>query len=150
MVSVLGLQVQNEPWRQWIFFMGEKIHCTPSFGRVVKTQAPCCKILQHVKSHLHVWTEILHKAKFSVHSPIPPACYQMSLLVGLPESSCEQVKSFLCRHHHSTMVLHAHISLAGWTIGPLKATVQRHSLTPSTWSASSSRAEGRHFEHLQW
>jgi hypothetical protein len=30
------------------------------------------------------------------------------------------------------MVLHAH---RGWTMGPLMATVQRHNLTPSTWSS---------------
>jgi hypothetical protein len=29
--------------------------------------------------------------------------------------------------------IHTHISPEGWTIGPLVATVQRHSLTPSTW-----------------
>jgi hypothetical protein len=36
---------------------------------------------------------------------------------------------------HSTMVLHAHISPGGWTIGPLVAAVLRRSLTPSTWSS---------------
>jgi hypothetical protein len=40
--------------------------------------------------------------------------------------------------HHSTMVLHAHISPKGWTIGLLVATVQRLSLTPMTSSSSSS------------
>jgi hypothetical protein len=33
------------------------------------------------------------------------------------------------------MVLHAHISPTGWTKGLLVAAVQRHSLTPSTWSS---------------
>jgi hypothetical protein len=33
--------------------------------------------------------------------------------------------------------LHTHISPKGWTIGPLVAAVQRHSLTPSTWTTSS-------------
>jgi hypothetical protein len=26
-----------------------KIHCTPSFGGEVKPEAPCCKILWHLK-----------------------------------------------------------------------------------------------------
>jgi hypothetical protein len=32
------------------------------------------------------------------------------------------------------MVLHTHISSGGWTIGPLEATVRRHSLIPSIWT----------------
>jgi hypothetical protein len=36
--------------------------------------------------------------------------------------------------YHSTMALYTHISSDGWTIGPLVTTVQRHSLTPSTWT----------------
>jgi hypothetical protein len=34
--------------------------------------------------------------------------------------------------YHSTTALHTHISPGGWTIGPLLAAVQRHSLTTST------------------
>jgi hypothetical protein len=32
--------------------------------------------------------------------------------------------------HYSVMVLQAHMSPGGWTIGPLMVTVQRRSLTP--------------------
>jgi hypothetical protein len=32
--------------------------------------------------------------------------------------------------YHSAVALHAHVSSGGWTVGPLMATVQRHSLTP--------------------
>jgi hypothetical protein len=48
----------------------------------------------------------------------------------------DESEVFLCLHQHSTMVLHAHISPGGWTIGPLVAAVQRQSLTPLTWSLS--------------
>jgi hypothetical protein len=35
------------------------------------------------------------------------------------------------------VVLHAHISSGGWIKGPLVAEVQRHSLTPSSWTTVS-------------
>jgi hypothetical protein len=52
----------------------------------------------------------------------------MSLLVG-QKTLVEESEMFL-RLHHSTMVLHSHrlIVSGGWTIGPLVAAVQRHSL----------------------
>jgi hypothetical protein len=34
------------------------------------------------------------------------------------------------------VALHVHTSPGGWTIGPLVAAVQRHTLTPSTWTSS--------------
>jgi hypothetical protein len=45
---------------------------------------------------------------------------------------------FPCQYH-STVALHTHISSEGWTIGPLVAAVQRHSLIPST-QATTTRA----------
>jgi hypothetical protein len=80
----------------------------------------------------------------------------MFLLVGLPEailrclllvvdctppvSDClDESGVFLWRHHHCTMVLHAHILPGGLTIGLLVAAVQRCSLTPSTWSSSAAQ-----------
>jgi hypothetical protein len=36
--------------------------------------------------------------------------------------------------YHSTVALHTHVSFLDWTIGLLVAAVQRHSLTPSTWT----------------
>jgi hypothetical protein len=66
----------------------------------------------------------------------------MSQLLGLPESSGGRIRSFTCRYHY-TMVLHAHVLPEGWAIGPLVA-VQRRSLTPSTWSWSSSSSSRTH------
>jgi hypothetical protein len=40
--------------------------------------------------------------------------------------------SVLTCHCHSTMTLHTHVSSRGWTIGPLLASVHRHSLASST------------------
>jgi hypothetical protein len=53
----------------------------------------------------------------------------MILLAGLPESSCEWVRSFpqLAYHHHGSP--HSHITW-GWTTGPLVATVLRHKSHP--------------------
>jgi hypothetical protein len=39
----------------------------------------------------------------------------------------------------STMFLHAHITPGGWTIGPLGASVDRRSLTPSSWTPSTNQ-----------
>jgi hypothetical protein len=69
-------------------------HSTPSFEWEVKSEALCHKILRQVENHFQLWTEILCKAKFSFLFPIPPACYRMNLLVGLPESSGGRVRSF--------------------------------------------------------
>jgi hypothetical protein len=60
---------------------------------------------------------------------IPPTCFQMTLLVGLPESSGGQVKSFclLASSHHGSPMLIYHL---GDEEGLLMAAVQRHSFTP--------------------
>jgi hypothetical protein len=58
------------------------------------------------------------------------------LLVELPESSGERMRNIPCRYH-SAMVLQAHVSSTGRTIGLLVAAVQRRSLIPSTSSSSS-------------
>jgi hypothetical protein len=68
------------------FLRAIKIHSTSSFGEEVKLETPCCKILWHVKITTSM-NKVLHKAKFIIPFAHPPACYQMSLLVGLPESS---------------------------------------------------------------
>jgi hypothetical protein len=40
---------------------------------------------------------------------------------------------FPCQYN-STVALRTHVSSGGWTIDPLVTAVQRHSLTPSTWT----------------
>jgi hypothetical protein len=54
--------------------------------------------------------------------------YWIIMLIGLPESAGGQIRNSPCRHH-STMILHPHISTGGWTIGQLVASVHRRSLT---------------------
>jgi hypothetical protein len=44
---------------------------------------------------------------------------------------------FLCQYH-STMALHTHILSGGQTISLLQAAVQRHCLTPLTWTTTRS------------
>jgi hypothetical protein len=45
----------------------------------------------------------------SFPSPVTPACYYMTPLVGLPESSGGRIRIFSCRYN--SMVFHACISL---------------------------------------
>jgi hypothetical protein len=48
-----------------------------------------------------------------------------------------RVFSLLPCQYHSTVTVHAHTLSGWWTMDPLVATVQRHSLTPSTWTNKS-------------
>jgi hypothetical protein len=82
------------------------------------------------KNYFEAWPKILR-----LPSPSSSWFATRWLLVGFSESSGGRIRNFPSRYH-STMVLHAHISRAGWTIGPLVAAVQRHILTPSAWSSS--------------
>jgi hypothetical protein len=82
------------------------------------------------------YEKIFFKATFSFLSPIPPARYQMTLRLGLPESSVGRIRSFPDRYH-STMIINDHVSPEGWTIGQLVAAVQRRVLTTSTWPSLS-------------
>jgi hypothetical protein len=74
-----------EPGQSDGFLRATKIRSTPSFGREVKPEVPCRKILRHVKdllkSHEDVYT------KFSFPSPILLLAPEMSLLIGPPEST---------------------------------------------------------------
>jgi hypothetical protein len=96
MVSALaiGLEVRGfkPSWGDG-FLKAIKICSLPSLKGEVKLETPCCKILRHVKitcKYEHKYCKI----KFSFLSPIIPACYQMTMLVGLPESSGRWVRSF--------------------------------------------------------
>jgi hypothetical protein len=40
---------------------------------------------------------------------------------------------FPCQYN-SSLAVHTHMSPGGWTTGPLVAAVQRHNLSPSTWT----------------
>jgi hypothetical protein len=74
-----------EPGQDDGFLRPIKIRSTPSFGREVKPEVSCRKILRHVrdllKSHEDGYT------KFSFPSPILLLAPEMSLLTGLPEST---------------------------------------------------------------
>jgi hypothetical protein len=68
-----------------------KIHSTPFFRWEVKPMALCCKILQRVKDPLRYLMLNRQNSHSFVHSSSLP---QMSLLVGLPESSGGWVRSY--------------------------------------------------------
>jgi hypothetical protein len=93
MVNVLVIRPKDhgfKPGQGDGFLRAIKYSSTPSFRGEVKLEAPCYKILRHVKSHLQVWTKILCKAKFI----IPSACCHMTVLVGLSVSSGGRIESF--------------------------------------------------------
>jgi hypothetical protein len=122
------------PGRGVEFLRAIKITSTPSFGEEVKPSALCHKILRHVKNHFEVWTKIFRKPNSSF--PLPSSSWFATrwLLLGLPESSGGRIRSFILSilFRHGSL----HSSLGGWTVGPFVAAVQRHNLTPSTWSSS--------------
>jgi hypothetical protein len=97
MVSVLaiGPKVRGfKPGRGDGLLRATKIHSTSSLGREIKPEAPWRKILRHAKITCKYEQKYLARQNQSFHSPIPHACYQMFLLVGLQESSGGWVRSF--------------------------------------------------------
>jgi hypothetical protein len=95
MICVLAIRPKFrgfKPERNDGFLRVIKIRSTPSFGGEVKPEALFRKILQHVK------VTCKHEQKYfsssSFPSPVPSACYQITLPVGLPESSGGRITSF--------------------------------------------------------
>jgi hypothetical protein len=112
------------------FLTAIKICSTPSRGGEVKLEAPCHKILQHVKCHLRVWTKILHKAKILIRFA------HSSWL--LPDDSAGSFARELWwtnqEFSSNSVVIPPWLSMSpgGRTTGPLVVAVQRHSFTPSS------------------
>jgi hypothetical protein len=106
-----------------VFSTATEIHRTPSFGEV-KLEAPCRKILQHVKEFFHRQNLSLTVPRYSQSATRWFSCGKIARehfggrIVSVPQSTS------------STIVLHTHIPLAERTIGPLMATVQTCSLIP--------------------
>jgi hypothetical protein len=93
-VGVLTTRPKNrgfKPSRGDGFLRVIKIRSTLSFEQEGKLEVPCRKILWHVEHPLRYFRLKRQNSHFFVHS-----CYlpQMSLLVGLPESSGGQVRSY--------------------------------------------------------
>jgi hypothetical protein len=115
MVSVLAILPKvfgfNPSWRQQIL-RAIKTCSTPYFGGVVKPLAPCHKILWHVKQPSKMNKDTSSGQIHHFLTQFLLLCYQMTLLVRLPQS-CGVCKSgvFPC-WYHTTMVLHAHLSPA--------------------------------------
>jgi hypothetical protein len=76
-----------------------KIRSTPSFGEEVKPSATCSKILQHIKITCKNEQKYFARPNSSFFSPVPPACYQMTLLVGFPEYSGGRIRSLPTSFH---------------------------------------------------
>jgi hypothetical protein len=111
--------------------------CTNSDGLIetemrvaheIKPSIPCRNIVRYAKNHLQVWTETLRKAKFSFLSVIPPPCYQMTLLVVLPETSGGWISLPLSTSFHYVSPCSYHLRDE-----QLVAAVQRRSFIPSTY-----------------
>jgi hypothetical protein len=81
-----------KPGRGDGFLRAIKICSTPSFGWEVKPEVSYRKILWHVKDPFEVFQILKKQNSHSfIHSSYLP---QMSLLVGLPESSGGRVRSY--------------------------------------------------------
>jgi hypothetical protein len=79
-VSVLDIQTKVcgfKPGRGDGFLRAIKICDVPFFGGEVKPDAPCCKVLRHVKVTCKC-EQNLSKDKFSFLSPVSTAWYQMT------------------------------------------------------------------------
>jgi hypothetical protein len=109
-----------------------KIRSTPSFGGEVKPSDQCQDFSACRKITSKCEQRYFGRPNSSFPSPFLLICYRLCWLDCQWPLVDESVSP--CRYH-STMVLHAHISPGGWTIGPLVAAVQRRGLTPSTWSS---------------
>jgi hypothetical protein len=106
MVSVLALDAKVRGFKSCRFdefLKVMKIRSTISFGGEVNQEDPR-KILRHVKI-ICKYEKIFGNAKSIIPSPVSHACYQMSLLVGLPVRCGGRVRIFLF-HRDSTMILH--------------------------------------------
>jgi hypothetical protein len=97
MISVLaiGPSVRGfRPGRGGGFLRAIKIRSTPSFGGEVKPEAPCHNIFRHVKITCRYEQKYFARPNSSFPFRIPPACYQMALLVILPDNSGGRIRSF--------------------------------------------------------
>jgi hypothetical protein len=116
MTSVLAIRpkvcVLSSGRTRWIS-KGDKNPNKPFFGKGGgEAVGPCSKILHHVKITCNYEQKYFLRPNLSFPSPVPHACYQIVLLVELPENSVEEPEVFPCRYH-STMVFHTHISPGG-------------------------------------
>jgi hypothetical protein len=85
-----------------------KIRSTPSFEEEVNPEAPCRKILRRVKVSYKNEQKYYASQDLSFHSPVPPACYQITVLVGMPGSSGGLIRSFTLStsFHHASPCSH--------------------------------------------
>jgi hypothetical protein len=81
-VSVLAVRPSVrwfKPGRGDEFLKDDKNPSTPSFGGLVKPEAPCYKILWHVKITCKYEKKYFARSNSSFPSPVPPACYQVTV-----------------------------------------------------------------------
>jgi hypothetical protein len=84
-----------KPGRSDGFLRATKIRSTPLFGGGVKPGPPCRKILRHVKKIICKCEQkrfSRSNSTFPLH--VLPACYKMTLLVRLPDSSGGRIRAF--------------------------------------------------------
>jgi hypothetical protein len=77
MVSVLAIEPKVPKFKAGQgdgFLRATEICSTPSFGGEVIPEAPCCKILRHVKSLIKYEQKYLARPN-PFPLPVPPACY---------------------------------------------------------------------------
>jgi hypothetical protein len=101
------------------------------FFRVIKIRSASSDAIRFNGTLKLSWRTLDAEAKNLTPSSILPTCFQISLLVGLPESSSGRVRSFLQPATLSPWFSALTYHLGGWRVGPLVAPVLRY-LSPST------------------
>jgi hypothetical protein len=86
---------------------------------------------------LRVWVRQLVVGLSSWRLGFSPGSIHVGFLVDIVAVGqvFSSYSGFPCQYH-STVALHTHASPGEWTRGPLVAAAHRHSLTPSTWKAT--------------
>jgi hypothetical protein len=118
------------------FLRAIKIRSTLSFGWEIKSEAPCRKILQHVKIICKrgiKWLQGKILTPF-VHSSylLPDDCFLVCQRALVDESGV-----FLCQHHHLTMVLPCSYIIWGMSNRPVGG------CSSKTWSHPIDMIKGR-------
>jgi hypothetical protein len=128
MVSVpaTGPKVRGfKPGQRDGFLTAIKIRSTPSFGGQVKPRPHVVKFHGMLKNSTSTKRDISYTKYIISFAQIFLICYEMALLVRLPESILVNESGLFPCRDHSIMAVHTHISFGVRTTVPLAAAVQR-------------------------
>jgi hypothetical protein len=94
---VIGFKVRGfKPGRADGFLRAIKIRSPSFFGGELNLSAQCRKILRHKQTTCKYEQKYFARLNSLFSSTVPPACYQMTVLALLPESSVYESGITLC------------------------------------------------------